>query len=124
MSFTLDDSSIQKAEKLSDTNYLGNAEVRKAIEEAKKLGLGEQSNKAVGLANATASLDVAESLQMFQMVIENQTNKLIKSSDESSRKMVWLTCALVFVGAITAFATIAPVLKNFARPVIFANCVL
>lgn len=102
---------MQKEEKLSDTNYHGNGEVRKAIENAKNLDLGEQSNKAVGLANAAASLNVAESLQMFQMVIEKQTNKLIKSNDEYSQKMVWLTRALVFVGAITAFATIASVWK-------------
>ena len=97
---------MQEKDKLSDTNYRGNAETREAIEKAKDLDLGPSADKGVGLANALASLNVAESLQMFQTVLENQTNKIISSNNKHSRAMFWLTLALVFVGGVTAWATI------------------
>ena len=101
---------MDNKQKLSDTNYQGNAETRKAINDAKTLDLGPQADKGVGLANALASLNVAESLQMFQMVLEKQTNELINSNNRHSTVMTWLTGALVFVGAVTAIATAAAAL--------------
>lgn len=101
--------------KISDTNYPGNKETREAIQRAKEADLGPQTDRAVGLANATAALNTAESLQMLQMVIENQTNKLTSSvealatsNDKYANRMIWLTLALVFVGAVSAIATLAP----------------
>jgi len=113
--------------KLSDTNYSGNRETREAIQKAKDADLGAQADRAVGLANATAALNTAESLQMLQMIIENQTNKLTfsieglaASNNTYANRMVWLTLALVFVGAVSAIATLAsstcfvPVEKAFS----------
>ena len=109
--------------KLSDTNYSGNRETREAIQRAEEADLGPQADRAVGLANAKAVLNTAESLQMLQMVIENQTNKLsfslerlAASNDKYANRMIWLTGALVFVGAVSAIATIAsnwPYIRNF-----------
>ncbi len=100
--------------KLSDTNYSGNRETREAIQRAEEADLGPQADRAVGLANATAALNTAESLQTLQMVIENQTNKLTSSieelatsNDKYANRMIWLTLALVFVGAVSAVATLA-----------------
>jgi hypothetical protein len=100
--------------KVSDTNYPGNKETRDAIQRAKETDLGPQVDKAVGLANATAALNTAESLQMLQIVIENQTNKLTSSieglaasNDKYANRMIGLTLALVFVGAVSAIAALA-----------------
>lgn len=99
---------------VSDTNYKGNRETREAIQRAKEADLGAQADRAVGLANATATLNTAESLQMLQMVIEIQTSKLTlsieelaASNDKYANRMFWLTLALVFVGAVSATATLA-----------------
>ena len=100
--------------KLSDTNYSGNRETREAIQRAKEADLGASADRAVGLANATATLNTAESLQMLQNVIESQTGKLTSSieglatsNDKYANRMIWLTLALVFVGAVSAIATLA-----------------
>lgn len=101
--------------KLSGTNCSGNRETREAIQRAEEADLGPQSDRAIGLANAKAVLNTAESLQMLQMVIENQTNKLTSSieglaasNDKYANRMVLLTLALVFVGAVSAIAALAP----------------
>lgn len=93
--------------RFSDSSHQGNVEVRKAIDEAKTFGLGSQADKGAALANALASLNVAESLQDFQMVLGEKTDKLIESNKRHSMAMILLTGALVFVGAMTAMATFA-----------------
>jgi hypothetical protein len=95
-----------------------NAEVAKAIEVVKngQLDLGPQTEKHTGIASALASLDVAESLQITSLQIEesssqdrlamqkafqsliNSNERLAKSNDGYARAMMWLTGALVLVG--------------------------
>lgn len=106
--------------KLSDTNSSGNRETRDAIQRAKEADLGAQADRDVGLANAIASLNTAESLQMLQSVMENETKKLTSSieglatsNDKYASRMVWLTRALVFVGAVSAIPALASIWPYF-----------
>jgi hypothetical protein len=95
-----------------------NAEVSAAIDKLKngQLDLGPQSAHHIGIANALASLNVAESLQITSLQIEessaqNRTvihnalhalidsnEKLARSNEKYARAMMWLTGGLVLVG--------------------------
>jgi hypothetical protein len=109
-------------------NKARNAEVNVAIDKLKngQLDLGPQSAHNAGIANALASLDVAESLQITSLQIEessaqNRTvihnvlhalidsnEKLAGSNERYARAMMWLTGGLVLVGIaqiIAAFIT-------------------
>jgi len=110
---------------MTDTNPRGNRETREAIERVKSLDLGPQSDRGIGIANALASLNVAESLQTLQLQIveasaenrkaaEIQTDKLISSNERLaisnerySKRMLWLTVGLFFVGIVQASAALA-----------------
>ena len=103
---------------MSDTNYIGNGETRKAIEQASQSDLGPQADKHAGIAQAFASLNIAESLQMFQQVMEVQVQKIIesneklaKSNDKHSDRMYWLTAALLFVGTVQAASALLDLFK-------------
>ena len=108
-----------------ETNAHGNKETREAIERTKGLDLGPQSDRGIGIANALASLNVAESLQTLQLQMvetsaenrkaaEVQTDKLIASNqklavsnEKYSKRMFWLTVGLFFVGIVQALAALA-----------------
>ncbi len=95
-----------------------NDEVEGLLKNLKDLGLGAQTDAHVGYANALASLNVAESLQLLELQLietgrENRvalhetTDKLIQSNvtlaesnDRHASAMQWLTGALVLVGLI------------------------
>ena len=112
-------------EDMIETNAHGNRETREAIEKTKSLDLGPQSDRGIGIANALASLNVAESLQTLQLQIvetstenrkaaEVQTDKIITSNqrlsdsnEKYSKRMFWLTVGLFFVGIVQAFASLA-----------------
>ena len=99
-------------------NAKRNIEVAVAIEKLRSggLDLGAQSAHHVGIANTLASLDVAESLQINSLQIEessaqNRTvihnalhaligsnEKLARSNEKYARAMMWLTGGLVLVG--------------------------
>jgi hypothetical protein len=106
-------------------NAKRNAEVAKAIETLKsgQLDLGPSTDKHVGIASALASLDVAESLQITSLQIEESSSqdrvvmnkafqdlidsnaKLAASNDGYARAMMWLTGALVLVGIAQIIAS-------------------
>lgn len=103
-----------------------NAEVSMAIDKLKngQLDLGPQSVLHVGIASALASLNVAESLQIASMQIEessyqNRTvihnalhalidsnEKLAKSNEKYARAMMMLTGGLLMVGIAQILASI------------------
>ena len=107
-------------------NSKRNAEVTEAIAELKsgRLDLGAQSERHIGIVNALASLDVAESLQVTSMQIEESSarertaihdalhalissnEKLAKSNEKYVRAMMWLTSALVLVGFAQIIASL------------------
>ncbi len=107
-------------------NAKRNAEVAAAIETLKsgQLDLGPQTEKHIGIASALASLDVAESLQVTSLQIEESSaqdraamhkafqslidsnEKLAKSNDRYARAMMWLTGALVLVGVAQIIASL------------------
>ena len=100
------------------TNKERNKEVRDIVDNLSAFGLGPQMDAHVGRANAIASLDVAESLQLLQIQLSQSTKdsneavhsttdrliesnkQLAKSNDRHSVAMQWLTGALVLVGVI------------------------
>jgi hypothetical protein len=104
-------------------NEKRNIETDKAIAHAELGEIGAQSDKRIGIAEATATFNVAESLQMLQLQIEEtalsnrksaeiQTDKLIvsnaklaESNNRHSRRIIWLTWALVIVGLLQVVAT-------------------
>lgn len=106
-------------------NETRNAEVQAAINALKsgKLDLGPQSAHHAGVANALASLDVAESLQITSLQIETSSaqdrvamnsavqaliasnEKLARSNEKYARAMMWLTGALVLVGIAQIIAS-------------------
>ena len=97
-------------------NKARNDEVAKILSSLKNMGLGAQIDAHTGHANALASLDVAESLQLLQLQLAESTkdsavalhattDKLIESNkalaasnDRHATAMQWLTGALVVVG--------------------------
>jgi hypothetical protein len=99
-------------------NKKRNDEVAKAIDTLKngQLDLGPQSAHHAAIANTLASLDVAESLQVTSLQIEESAaqsrlvihtalhkliesnEKLARSNEKYARAMMWLTGALVLVG--------------------------
>jgi hypothetical protein len=97
-------------------NQARNEEVEDAIKGVRLLDLGAQSERGVGVANALASLNVAESLQFLQLQItetskENRVAlhqamdnliesnaRLAASNERQVNAMKWLTVALVLVG--------------------------
>lgn len=105
-----------------ETNYRGDRETRDAINHAKEADLGASASRSVGIAIATAALNVAESLQGLHVQImqtseenraaaEKETDKIIasnknlaSSNERHSNRMVWLTAALVFVGILQIIA--------------------
>ena len=107
-------------------NSSRNLEVSLAITHAKTADVS-QSPKHVGVASATASLDIAESLQLLQLqlsefsseirsAIEKNSQDLIKSNEkllESNERNAsvasWLAGALVFFTAVQAIAIIIQV---------------
>lgn len=106
-------------------NSARNEEVKKAIETLKtgQLDLGPQTEKHIGIATALAALNVAESLQITSLQIEESSSqerlatqksfqslidsneKLAKSNDGYARAMMWLTGGLVLVGIMQIIAS-------------------
>ena len=104
-------------------NNSRNIEVALAINQIKDVGLGYQSDKHSGIANALSALDVAESLQLLQLeiersskennlVVQNSVNRLItsnehlaKSNSFQAQTTIGLTAALVIVGLLQVLAT-------------------
>lgn len=102
-----------------------NKEVTEAVEKLRdgQLDLGPQSAHHAGIANTLASLNVAESLQITSLQIEqsaaqNRTaihkatqdiigsnEKLAKSNERYVRAMMWLTGGLVLVGIAQIIAS-------------------
>ncbi|HUC01362.1 MAG TPA: hypothetical protein VMA75_00455 [Candidatus Paceibacterota bacterium] len=106
-------------------NKTRNDEVKAAIDLLKsgKLDLGASTEKHIGIANALASLDVAESLQITSVQIEESSSqdrvalntavhalissneKLAESNKKYARAMMWLTGAIVLVGVAQIIAS-------------------
>jgi hypothetical protein len=107
-------------------NAKRNSEVAKAIEKLENgdLGLGAQSAHHVGIANTLASLNVAESLQITSLQIEESSvqnrivihnalhaiidsnEKLARSNEHYVRAMMWLTGGLILVGIVQIVASL------------------
>ena len=105
------------------TNNTRNIETSQAIVELKNADAGAHAEKKAGVANALASLDVAESLQLLQIqliegsranrsMIHTEVDKLIasnerlaKSNSQHTTAMKWLTGALVAVGVLQIVVT-------------------
>jgi hypothetical protein len=103
-------------------NQSRNQEVEAKIAGVKNADLGPQANMHTGVANALASLNVAESLQLLQLqlaestkdnriALHETTDKLIDSNkilaasnNRHATAMQWLTGALVFVGILQVIA--------------------
>lgn len=118
--------SIQSKKNMELPNAKRNTEVAAAIETLKsgKLDLGPQSAHHVGIANALASLDVAESLQVTSLQIEESSaqertaihnalhalidsnEKLARSNEKYARAMMWLTGGIVLVGIAQIIASL------------------
>jgi hypothetical protein len=99
-------------------NSTRNKEVEDKLASLKGFDLGHQREVHTSYANALASLDVAESLQLLQLqlaesstdnkkALHDTTNKMIASNEklaQSNNKhalaMQWLTGALIFVGLL------------------------